>query len=78
MTLQPHQKLTKDFADQVETAVALVERSGREVRSRVEIAELPEKPEGDTTPDLMYALRLYLTGDIGADAIRVTGINEED
>lgn len=76
MALQPHQQLTKDFADQVEAAVALFARSGLEVRSRVEIADLPEKPEGDSTPDLLYALRLYLIGDVGAHAIRVTGVND--
>jgi hypothetical protein len=76
MTLQPHQELTKNLADQVEAAVALVERSGVEVRSRVEIADLPDKPEGDSTPDLLFALRLYLTGDVGANAIRVTGVSD--
>jgi len=76
LTLQPHQELTKNFAKQVERSTALIERSGLEVRSRVEIADLPEKPEGDTTPDLLYALRLFLTGDVGAYAIRVTGVND--
>jgi hypothetical protein len=42
----------------------------------VEVANLPDKPEGESTPDLLYALRLYLTGDVGADAIRVTGVND--
>lgn len=74
LTLQPHQESTKLFADQVELAVGLVARSGLPMRSRVEIADLPEKPEGDKTPDLLYALRLYLTGDVGANAIRVTGV----
>lgn len=78
LTLQPHQKLTRGLASQVEAAASLVERSGLEIRSRVELADLPVKPEGDTTPDLLYALRLYLTGDIGADAIRVTGVNDND
>lgn len=76
MTLQPHQELTKNLADQVEAVVALVARSGFEVRSRVEVANLPDKPEGDSTPDLLFALRLYLTGDVGANAIRVTGVND--
>lgn len=78
LALQPHQKMTKDFAYQVEAAATLVERSGLEIRSRVELADLPEKPEGDTTPDLLYALRLYLTGDVGAHAIRVAGVNDGD
>jgi cold shock CspA family protein len=74
LILQPHQEVTRNFTTQVEAAVAFVERSGLAVWSRVEIADLPEKPEGDTTPDLLYALRLYLTGDVGANAIRVTGV----
>jgi hypothetical protein len=80
MALQPHQALTKNLAAEVEATATLVARSGIEVRSRVDIEGLPEKPEGDSTPDLLYALRLYLTGDVGANAIRVTGVNdgEED
>jgi hypothetical protein len=74
LILQPHQEVTRNFTTQVEAAVAFVERSGLAVWSRVEIADLPEKPEGDTTPDLLYAIRLYLTGDVGANAIRVTGV----
>ena len=31
---------------------------------------------GRDPPDLLYALRLYLTGDVGANAIRVTGVND--
>ncbi len=30
------------------------------------------------TPDLLYALRMYLTGDSGANAIQVTGVNYQD
>lgn len=74
MSLQPHQELSRRFADQVDLAAGLIERSGLPLRSRVEIADLPVKPEGDATPDLVYALRLYLTGDVGANAIRVTGV----
>lgn len=75
-TLQPYQELTRNFAAEVGAAAALVERSGLAVWSRVEIADLPEQPEGDRTPDLLYALSLYLTGDVGANAIRVTGVVE--
>jgi len=31
-----------------------------------------QKPSGDRTPDLLYALRLYLTGDDGANAIHIS------
>lgn len=38
-----------------------------------------EKPEMfKRTPDLLYALKLYLTGDDGANSIVVSGISEED
>jgi hypothetical protein len=76
MTLQPHQELTKNLAEQVEATLAAVARAGFPVRSRVEISNIPDKPEGETTPDLLYALRLYLTGDVGANAIRVTGVTD--
>ena len=38
-----------------------------------------EKPEMfRNTPDLLYALRMYLTGDSGADTIDITGVSDED
>jgi hypothetical protein len=76
MQLQPHQAITKALAEQIERSAALIARSSVRLESRVEVANLPDKPEGESTPDLLYALRLYLTGDVGADAIRVTGVND--
>ena len=29
-------------------------------------------------PDLLYALRMYLTGDSGANTIVITGVSDED
>ncbi len=78
MLLQPHQALTKELAEQVERATAFVAQTSVRLESRVQVANLPEKPEGEDTPDLLYALRLYLTGDVGANAIRVTGVNDEN
>jgi hypothetical protein len=34
------------------------------------------KPKGDHTPDLLYALRLYLTGDDGANAIHIASVTD--
>lgn len=76
MQLQPHQQITKDLADQIDRLTELILTSPFPLESRVQVANLPEKPEGDETPDLLYALRLYLTGDVGANAIRVTGVND--
>jgi hypothetical protein len=78
MLLQPSQAITKEFAEQVELATDFFAQPSVQLKSRVQVADLPEKPEGDDTPDLLYALRLYLTGEDGANAIRVTGVNEDE
>jgi len=76
MLLQPHQKSTKELAKQVECVTEIVAQSNVTLFSRVKI-NLP-KPESDRTPDLLYALRLYLTGDDGAHAIHVASISDTD
>ena len=78
MQLQPHQRITRQLADQIEIAADRIAAGAPPLQSRVAVANLPEKPEGDNTPDLLYALRLYLTGDVGANAIRVTGVNDSE
>lgn len=76
MLLQPHQKITKELAKQVERVTEIVARSNVSIFSRVQINI--EKPEGDRTPDLLYALRLYLTGDDGANAIHISSVSDSD
>ncbi len=76
MLLQPHQKITKELAKQVERVTELVAQSNISLLSRVQINI--EKPEGDRTPDLLYALRLYLTGDDGANAIHISSVSDSD
>lgn len=76
MLLQPHQKITKELAKQVERVTEIVVQSNISLRSRVQINL--EKPEGDRTPDLLYALRLYLTGDDGANAIHISSVSDGD
>ena len=78
MLLQPHQKITRELAKQVERITDIVADSNVKLLSRVQINNLPPKPKGDNTPDLLYALRLYLTGDDGANAIQVTGVDDSD
>ena len=37
-----------------------------------------DKPEAFTnTPDLLYALKMYLTCDSGANTIQITGVTDE-
>ncbi len=78
MLLQPHQKLTKELAKQVEHVENLAINSHIALFSRVQLDNLPPKQEDDRTPDLLYALRLYLTGDDGANAIQITGVLDGD
>jgi hypothetical protein len=76
MLLQPHQKTTKELAKQVERVTEIVAQSNVPLFSRVQINI--QKPEGDRTPDLLYALRLYLTGDDGANAIHIKSVSDSD
>jgi len=76
MLLQPHQKITKELAKQVDRVTEIVAQSNIILFSRVQINI--EKPEGDRTPDLLYALRLYLTGDDGANAIHISSVSDSD
>lgn len=74
MLLQPHQKITRELAKQVERVTDIVVQSNVSLFSRVQLSI--QKPEGDRTPDLLYALRLYLTGDDGANAIHIASISD--
>jgi hypothetical protein len=76
MLLQPHQKITKELTKQVERVTEIVAQSNVTLNSRVQINL--RKPKGDRTPDILYALRLYLTGDDGANAIHITSVSDSD
>jgi hypothetical protein len=76
MLLQPHQQITKELAKQIERVTEIVAKSDVDLFSRVQLNI--QKPKGDLTPDLLYALRLYLTGDDGANAIHITSISDND
>ena len=76
MLLQPHQKITKELAKQVERVTESVAQSNVNLFSRVQLNL--QKPAGDRTPNLLYALRLYLTGDDGANAIHITSVSDSD
>ena len=74
MLLQPHQRIAKELAKHVERVTDRVAKANVQIFSRVNINL--HKPEGDRTPDLLYALRLYLTGDDGANAIHITSVTD--
>jgi len=68
--------MTKLFAEQIDRIEDILSETHVTLFSRVQINI--QKPEGVRTPDLLYALRLYLTGDTGANAIHITGISDTD
>lgn len=51
MMLQPHQEITREVAEQVERATAFIVQRSVRLKSRVQIASLPDKPAGEDTPD---------------------------
>lgn len=76
MLLQPHQKMAKLFAEQIDRIEDILAETHITLFSRVQINI--QKPDGVRTPDLLYALRLYLTGDDGANTIHITSISDAD
>jgi hypothetical protein len=76
MLLQPHQKTTKELVRHIERIAKIIAQSNVNLFSRVQIDV--KKPEGDRTPDLLYALRLYLTGHDDAITIHTTSVSDSD
>jgi hypothetical protein len=77
MLLQPNLPLTKKFEVLVKRLGELFVEKSWKVASRVEFS-IPEKPRDDKTPDLFVALKLYLAGDVGTDAIRINQVADEE
>jgi len=73
--LAPDSAYGRSFTRLLDDAIPKFVNSGATFHSRVEISV--DKPvEFRKIPDLMYALRLYLTGDDGANAVRITEISD--
>jgi len=77
MLLQPNLPRTRKFEDLVEGFAVLFVEKSLKAESRVDIS-IPEKPLDDKTPDLLVALKLYLAGDVGTDAIQITQVVDDD
>jgi len=77
MIFAPNNDLTKKYVTLVDDVSRIVIDSDIELKSRISLQI--EKPEMfRNTPDLLYALRMYLTGDSGANIIVITGVSDED
>lgn len=77
MLLQPGQAITNKLLQLEERVEQVVEESHIKLFSRLQL-NLPKRDQKDRTPDILYALRLYLSGDDGANAIQITGVQEEE
>lgn len=77
MLLQPGQAITNKLLRLEERVEKVVEESHIKLFSRLQL-NLPKRDQKDKTPDILYALRLYLSGDDGANAIQITGVQEEE
>jgi hypothetical protein len=75
--LAPGKPVTRRLTQLIERTIDRVFEHHVPIRSRIGLAVA--KPEAlQNTPDLVYALRLYLTGDTGARAIRVTAVQDDE
>ena len=70
----------KRLANRLAKAIEKIEEEicASDVPFRCRIVLNLDKPETLRTPDLFYALRLFLTGDSGARAIQVTGVEDDE
>lgn len=76
MIFAPDNDLTQKYVTLVDDVSRIVIDSDFELKSRISLQI--EKPEMfRNTPDLLYALRMYLTGDSGANAISISGVSDE-
>lgn len=74
--LAPNNELTKKYVALVDRVTKIVRGNDMELKSRIRLQI--DKPEMfHNTPDLLYALRIYLTGDSGANAIVITNVGDE-
>jgi hypothetical protein len=77
MILSPNQELTEKYVALVDKITKTVVKKKIELKSRISLQI--EKPEMfRNTPDLLYALRMYLTGDSGANTIVITGVSDDE
>ncbi|MEQ6970783.1 DUF2357 domain-containing protein [Pectobacterium polaris] len=76
MIFAPSNDLTKKYVTLVDDISRIVIDSDIELKSRISLQI--EKPEMfRNTPDLLYALRMYLTGDLGASSIGITSVLDD-
>ncbi len=74
--LSPDSEDGQKLTAQVDVIIRQVVESKVEVKSRIQL-DVDKPVESTKIPDLLYALRLYLTGNDGANSIRITGVSDK-
>ena len=74
--LHPKEELTKKFIKLVDNLTKLIFEKNLTFISKIEF-EIQKEQAFKDIPDLLYALRLYLSGDSGASSIKVIGVKDE-
>ncbi|MBW7876126.1 MAG: DUF2357 domain-containing protein [Candidatus Cloacimonetes bacterium] len=72
----PNNDLTQKYVTLVDNVARIVADKGIELKSRISL-QIAKPQMFRNTPDLLYALRMYLTGDSGANAISISGVSDE-
>jgi len=74
--LSPDREITIRYISMLDDISKFFLDNDFELKSRISI-QIDKPPMFHDTPDLLYALRMYLTGDSGANSIQITVINDE-
>jgi len=74
--LSPDSAYGRLFTELIDKITDEVADAGVDLTSRVDL-QVAKPSEFARIPDLLYVLRLYLTGDDGASAVRITGVADE-
>jgi hypothetical protein len=74
--LSPDSEHGRKFTELIDKITDEVARADVDISSRVDL-QVAKPREFARIPDLLYVLRLYLTGDDGASAVRITGVADE-
>ena len=76
MALTPEKELSKNFVTLIDNVSKIVIERQIGLKSRINL-QIDKPEEFNKTPDLLYALRMYLTGNSGANTISITSVRDE-
>jgi hypothetical protein len=76
--LYPRDELTNWFVDQLAKIPELLKTNNLELRSYIDFVDITKSVNEADVHDLVYALRLYLTGDDSANTIVINSVGFED